>query len=59
MSEVHREFGGKIQVMEIKIRKLTLDLINGGKKTHTHTEARVDYYERLLTIAKRKFKVAR
>ena len=27
--------------------------------THTHTEATVDYYERLLTIAKRKFKVAR
>ena len=24
-----------------------------------NTEARVDYYERLLTIAKRKFKVAR
>ena len=23
------------------------------------TEARVDYYERLLTVAKRKFKVAR
>ena len=43
--------------MEIKIRKLTLDLISGGKKKNT--EARVDYYERLLTVAIRKFKVAR
>ena len=32
MSGVYREFGAKVQVMEIKIRKLTLDLINGGKK---------------------------
>ena len=56
MSGVYREFGAKIQVMEIKIRKLTLNLIHGGKK---NTEARVDYYERLLTVAKRKFKVAR
>lgn len=32
MSGVYREFGAKIQVMEIKIRKLTLDLISGGKK---------------------------
>ena len=32
MSGVYREFGAKIQVMEIKIRKLTLDLIPGGKK---------------------------
>ena len=31
---VYREFGAKIQVMEIKIRKLTLDLIHGGKKKH-------------------------
>ena len=57
MSGVYREFGAKIQVMEIKIRKLTLDLIHGGKKKNT--EARVDYYERLLTVEKRKFKVAR
>lgn len=48
MSGVYREFGAKIQVMEIKI--------HGGKK---NTEVRVDYYERLLTVAKRKFKVAR
>lgn len=33
MSGVYREFGAKIQAMEIKIRKLTLDLIHGGKKT--------------------------
>lgn len=32
MFGVYREFGAKIQVMEIKIRKLTLDLIHGGKK---------------------------
>ena len=56
MFGVYREFWAKIPVMQIKIRKLTLDLINGGKKK---TEARVDYYERLLTVTRREFKVAR
>ena len=32
MFGVYREFWAKIPVMQIKIRKLTLDLINGGKK---------------------------
>ena len=32
MFGVYREFWAKIPVMQIKIRELTLDLINGEKK---------------------------
>ena len=32
MFGVYREFWAKIRVMQIKIRKLTLGLINGGEK---------------------------